>query len=442
MPEIVKLKKYRPIQDIFSLFYWEDDIAFLESSLKNNLGKYSIIGRKPYLKFVKDKKFKINGRISNINFDEYVKEYFTKNYMENKSELPIVSGAIGYFSYDYNREKDNKIPESMLIFYDEFIIENHETNSIYLIANGMTNDSKKALKDLEEIILSGNETTVCISDLHKKIEIDYNFEKEEYLRAIDKMKQYIVEGDIYIANMTQQLFIKSKITPYELFRILSRDNPSPFAAFLNYQDFQVVSASPERFIRVKEGRIVTRPIKGTRKRGATPEEDQFFIQELKNSEKDKSELLMIVDLERNDLNKISKPGSVEVNQLFAIETYATVHHLVAEVKGILKDNINIMDIIKATFPGGSITGAPKTRAMEIIEELEKNNRGLYTGTIGYFSLNGDCDMNIVIRTAVYSEGSYNLGVGGGITYESDTIYEYEETLQKAKAFIDALNSGN
>lgn len=163
-------------------------------------------------------------------------------------------------------------------------------------------------------------------------------------------------------------------------------------------------------------------------------------EELANSEKDKSELLMIVDLERNDLNKICEAGSVTVHNLFSIESYATVHHLIAEVKGALKENIDVMDIINATFPGGSITGAPKMRAMEIIEELEHTDRNLYTGTIGYFSLNGDSDMNIVIRTAVYREGIYHLGVGGGITCESEEESEYEETLQKAKAFVDVFRN--
>lgn len=441
MSEIIKLKQYKPIGEIFSLFHKEEDAVFLESSLKNHLGKYSIIGRKPYLKLVKTNIFTINGEASDIGFEEYIKKYFKENFAENKSGLPVISGAIGYFSYDYNREKNSQIPESILIFYDEFIIEDHETNSVYLVANGKTAGTKEAFKELEKIIMAENSKETGILKGQQKPELKYNFEKAEYLQALDKMIQYIVEGDIYIANMTQQLFIKSEIAPYELYGILSRDNPSPFAAYLNYGDFQVVCASPERFIQVRDKKIMTRPIKGTRKRGATPYEDQLLKQELENSEKDKSELLMIVDLERNDLNKISKPGSVEVNKLFTIESYATVHHLVAEVSGILKENIDVIDIIKATFPGGSITGAPKIRAMEIIEELENNQRGLYTGSIGYFSLNGDCDMNIVIRTAVYQDGNYNLGAGGGITYESETVSEYEETLQKAKAFIDALHKG-
>ena len=207
---------------------------------------------------------------------------------------------------------------------------------------------------------------------------------------------------------------------------------------MNYGDFQIVSASVERFFKIRDGIIETRPIKGTRKRGETLREDEALRLELENSEKDKSELLMIVDLERNDLNRICEPGSVEVTELFKVEEYATVFQLVSAVQGRLKEGLDGMDVIPAVFPGGSITGAPKIRAMEIIDELEHDRRGLYTGSIGYLSFSGDCDLNIVIRTAVYEDGRYHLGVGGGITYESDVEFEYEETLQKAKAILEAV----
>ena len=183
---------------------------------------------------------------------------------------------------------------------------------------------------------------------------------------------------------------------------------------------------------------MTRPIKGTRKRGETPEEDAALRRELQESKKDRSELLMIVDLERNDLNRVCVPGSVKVTELFAVEEYATVFHLVANVEGDLEKGKNVMDLIEAAFPGGSITGAPKLRAMEIIDELEHDRRNLYTGSIGYLTLDGDCDFNIVIRTALHEGGVYHLGVGGGITCESELEFEYEETLQKAKAILEAL----
>jgi len=257
--------------------------------------------------------------------------------------------------------------------------------------------------------------------------------------AIEAMIRYIVEGDIYIANMTQQLALTSSQEPYAMFQRLRKTNPSPFGGYFNYGSFQVVCASPERFLKMRNGKVQTRPIKGTRKRGSTPEEDAALRRELEQSEKDKSELLMIVDLERNDLNRVCIPGSVRVTELFSVEAYATVFHLISNVEGELRPELTAMDLIEAAFPGGSITGAPKLRAMEIIDELEHGDRGLYTGSMGYLSLNGDCDLNIVIRTALYQNGVYHLGVGGGITCESDPEFEYEETLQKARALMRVLN---
>jgi len=256
------------------------------------------------------------------------------------------------------------------------------------------------------------------------------------------MIDYIKAGDIYIANMTRQISVESSRTPYEVFRYLREHNPSPFGSYFNQPEFQIVSASPERFLEVRNHKVETRPIKGTRKRGITPEEDLMLKEELSQSEKDKSELLMIVDLERNDLNRVCRPGSVKVTELFEVETYATVFHLVSTIIGELETDKTVPDLIASTFPGGSITGAPKIRAMEIIDELEHSQRGLYTGSIGYLSLNGDCDLNIVIRTAVHQNGIYHLGVGGGITAESELEFEYDETWQKAKAVVAAIAGGD
>ena len=272
----------------------------------------------------------------------------------------------------------------------------------------------------------------------RPIDIRPNFEKEEYKAAVDRMIRYIIEGDIYIANMTQRLDVASDKDPLSVFYYLREHNPSPFGGYLDCGDHQIVCASPERFLQLKDGLVQTRPIKGTRKRGDTPEEDAALRLELEQSEKDKSELLMIVDLERNDLNRVCRPGSVKVTELFTVEAYATVFHLVSNIQGQLAEGMDVTDLLKAAFPGGSITGAPKYRAMEIIDELEHGKRGLYTGSIGYLTLDGACDLNIVIRTALHRDGRYHLGVGGGITAESDLEFEYEETLQKARAVLEAL----
>lgn len=452
MRTIRVLEAYAPIHRIFDRFAEEEMAVFLDSSLQNELGQYSIIGLFPWMTLVNGDKFTVNGEECGQDFETYVKEYLENHREENPTHLPIVSGAVGYFSYDYGRKKEGvtsrheetvRIPDCILCFYDVFLVEDHREHRLYVIANGKLGDSKEKA---EEMVKQIREVTECMKEEHAfksrtpggDCPVQANFTKEEYLRAVDDVIRFITEGDIYIMNMTQQLAIRSPRKPYEVFQRLRRNNPSPFGGYFQYGDFQIVCASPERFLRMKKGHVMTRPIKGTRRRGETREEDAALRQELQDSAKDRSELLMIVDLERNDLNRVCVPGSVKVTELFAVEEYATVFHLVSNVEGDLEEGKNVMDLMEAAFPGGSITGAPKLRAMEIIDELEHGRRNLYTGSIGYLTLDGDCDFNIVIRTALYQEGVYHLGAGGGITCESELEFEYEETLQKAKAILAAL----
>ena len=454
---IKELKQYIPAVDIFRIYEKEEGCAFLDSSLVNELGQYSIIGRHPYLKLVKDgDTFTVNGNPeTEKTFEDYMREYLNTHEDKNDSQLPIVSGAIGYFSYDYGRkqmgvptgEKDLvTIPEAVLTFYDCFIVEDCREKRTYLVSNGIAGDAETQIRTMEkaiwENVRSGEQSELkaeretAAGNSHRekfKIQVHPNFEKEEYKQAVDRMIRYIIEGDIYIANMTQQLTIESEKQPLDVFYDLRKNNPSPFGGYLDFGDYQIVCASPERFLKMKDRHVNTRPIKGTRKRGATPEEDEMLRKELEDSGKDKSELLMIVDL-----NRVCTPGSVKVTELFTVEAYATVFHLVSDIEGTLADDKNVMDLLEATFPGGSITGAPKYRAMEIIDELEHGKRNLYTGSIGYLTLDGSCDFNIVIRTALHKDRKYHLGVGGGITAESDLEFEYEETLQKAKAILEAL----
>lgn len=445
--------QYPPIDRIFSLIHCREDAVFLDSSLKNQLGRYSIIGLSPYLKLVKgEDHFTVNGQIcKEMSFEDYVKDYLKRHREENDTPLPLVSGAIGYFSYDYGRKKEKvpsrhpkeiEIPDCILVFYDNFIIEDHQSRRLSLIANSHGQDASAGMEAMTSLLAKAADDKDYSDTLkiHPLVPPDVraNFSRHDYMEAVDRMIQYIIEGDIYIANMTQQLQIASSVKPFDFFSRLRKKNPSPFGGYFNYGDFQVVSASPERFLKMTRGQIQTRPIKGTRKRGSTAEEDAALKRELENSGKDKSELLMIVDLERNDLNRVCVPGSVKVDELFSVETYATVFHLIANVTGTLEPELTVMDLLEAAFPGGSITGAPKLRAMEIIDELEHSRRNLYTGSMGYLSLDGDCDFNIVIRTALYQKGIYHIGAGGGITFESDLAFEYEETLQKAKALLEIL----
>lgn len=446
---IKEMKPARGAAELYTYFAGTDDSVFLDSSLVNKLGRYSVIGAVPYLKLVKEgNNFYINGeKETTCSFETYLKTYLAEHKDKNNTELPIISGAIGYFSYEYGRklmEVDSvkedlvSIPDAVLVFYDFYIIEDRHEQRTYLIANGITREAAKLLDEMESRINGKPVYMQKESDTEYPIEVQPNFAKDEYKQAVDRMIRYIIEGDIYITNMTQQLTVKSDKVPLDVFYDLRENNPSPFGGYFDYGDFQIVCASPERFLKMQKGHVNTRPIKGTRKRGETQEEDMFMRTELENSEKDKSELLMIVDLERNDLNRVCRPGSVKVTELFSVEEYATVFHLVSDIEGDLEESKNVMDLLEAAFPGGSITGAPKYRAMEIIDELENNKRNLYTGSIGYLTLDGGCDFNIVIRTALYKDGKYYLGVGGGITAESDLEFEYEETLQKAKAVLLAM----
>ena len=446
---IKEMKPARGAAELYTYFAGTDDSVFLDSSLVNKLGRYSVIGAVPYLKLVKEgNNFYINGeKETTCSFETYLKTYLAEHKDKNNTELPIISGAIGYFSYEYGRklmEVDSakedlvSIPDAVLVFYDFYIIEDRQEQRTYLIANGITREAAKLLDEMETRINGKPVYMQKESDTEYPIEVQPNFAKDEYKQAVDRMIRYIIEGDIYITNMTQQLTVKSDKVPLDVFYDLRENNPSPFGGYFDYGDFQIVCASPERFLKMQKGHVNTRPIKGTRKRGETPEEDMLMRTELENSEKDKSELLMIVDLERNDLNRVCNPGSVKVTELFSVEEYATVFHLVSDIEGDLEESKNVMDLLEAAFPGGSITGAPKYRAMEIIDEMENNKRNLYTGSIGYLTLDGDCDFNIVIRTALHKDGKYYLGVGGGITAESDLEFEYEETLQKAKAVLQAM----
>ena len=267
-----------------------------------------------------------------------------------------------------------------------------------------------------------------------------NFTREDYLAAIRRAKEYIAAGDIYQVNLSQRFTADLSVSPFELYTRLRTRNPAPFAAYLNFDDVAIVSSSPERFLLYSEAsRVVrTRPIKGTRPRGATPEEDRKLANELLNSEKDRAELLMIIDLERNDLGRVCEIGTVRVPELIVLEKYATVYHLVSTVEGKLPPDKDRIDLLKATFPGGSITGAPKIRSMEIIDELEPTKRSVYTGAIGYLCFTGNMDVNIVIRTFIINNEKAYFQVGGGIVADSEPDAEYQETLDKAKALFDAL----
>ncbi|WP_299920548.1 aminodeoxychorismate synthase component I [uncultured Megasphaera sp.] len=436
---------------LFALFADEKDVAFLDSSLVNDLGCYSLIGLVPYHTVsVAQGQLQVDGKSHEGTAETYLKAYLKKHYQANRTSLPLTAGAIGYVSYDYGLALHGMksrhtpafpLPDMKWVFYDFFIIEHRQSHTVLFAANGQTMPAEALLAQMEEKIrtrLQERPSSRTSENPQYALAVQADSTPESYRKALQKLRDYLFAGDVYVTNFTSTLTVQSCCPPYTFFSRLRRDNPAPFGAYLQYGSYQIISASMERLLCLRDDQIETRPIKGTRRRGKTPTEDKKMRQELAQSQKDQSELLMIVDLERNDLHKICRPGSVSVPTLFAIEPYATVFHLVANVTGTLRPGQTAIDALMALFPGGSITGAPKRRAMEIIDELEFSRRQLYTGTIGYLSLNGNCDLNIIIRTAVHHDDRYTIGVGGGITAESDVHFEYEEIWQKAKALLSAL----
>ncbi|OOM73434.1 aminodeoxychorismate synthase component 1 [Clostridium puniceum] len=433
----------------YSLFQNQIDSIFLDSSKEDKLlSKYSFIGLNPYRKFIsKGKNVLIDGEeYKEIDPFEKLEKLLEEYKIDFDNDIPFISGAIGYFSYDIGRtieelpdnsEEDFNIPDSMFIFFDNLIIFDVQNRKTYITSVGQIEDAEKSLLKIEMRLKDYKE------ELEIKVETSNNkffsnFNKEEYEKSISTLKDYIRNGDVYIANMTRRIWCNNNEGSFKIYEKLRQINKAPFSAYMNFKEFQIISSSPERFLSITDGLVQTRPIKGTRPRGKNLEEDERNKNELINSEKDKSELLMIVDLERNDLSKVCKINSVKVTELFKLEEYETVFHLVATIEGKLKENVSSVKCIRECFPGGSITGAPKIRAMEIIEELEKLKRNIYTGSIGYFDLRGNSDFNIVIRTIVKKDNKAYVGVGGGITWESIEEEEWFETIDKGKALMGVL----
>jgi para-aminobenzoate synthetase component 1 len=370
------------------------------------------------------------------------------------------SGAIGYFGYDlrHHLEKlpavavdDLQLPDCVLNFYDLLFWFDLGSGRLRITSSGLPFPSgadrrRRARERLQEGLdlirrarLVGQRTPP--ESPHNEAPLDSNMSKERYFKALEAVLEYIAAGDIYQANISQRFETRFQGDPWALYRRLRSRFPASFGAYLDCGHFQVLSNSPERFLLVEDGRISTCPIKGTRPRGMTVEDDARIIGHLRRDPKERAEHVMIVDLERNDLGKICKVGSVQVEQFEVIETYHTLHHMVSTVAGTLEEGTGPIDCLRATFPGGSITGAPKIRAMEIIDEVEPTARGLYTGAIGCIGFSGTMELNIVIRTAIVTGDRIYFQTGGGIVADSSPKREYEETLLKAETFFRTLGVG-
>ncbi len=366
------------------------------------------------------------------------------------SWIPFRGGVAGFFGYELGRsierlpvtvEDDLDLPECFLGFYDTVLAYDHVMEQWFLCHTdfGLNRPGLeyrlRQVRDLaRKAVHSGRaQPTLRTGPLQS------NFTKQQYMAAINRARLYIEAGDIYQVNLSQRFSVQvEQGSSWDLYQRLRQVNAAPFAAFIQGGGFQVLSSSPERFLKVIGDRVETRPIKGTRPRGATEREDAWYRAQLLASVKDQAELAMIVDLERNDLGRVSTYGSVAVTRHAQCESYARVHHLVSTIEANLRKDRDVADLLIATFPGGSITGAPKIRSMQIIDELEPQVRSAYCGSMGFITFEGDMDLNIGIRTVIMKDKKAYFGAGGGIVYDSDPEMEYDETYDKALAIIEAL----
>ncbi len=366
------------------------------------------------------------------------------------STLPLSSGLLGYLTYDLKDclEKlprtsvdDLGLPLMYLVAPAIIVIQDRVSGQTTLLGMRLQGDDAAFRQDLARFkqALSAPAAPRHLAPRGggKCASV---FSRTEYLAAVEAVRRYIVEGDVYQVNMSQRFQAPFAGDPFDCFATMYAANPAPFFAYINAGDHQIVSTSPERFIQLRGGNVETRPIKGTRPRGKTPAEDDALRAELQESPKEDAELSMIVDLLRNDIGKVCRPGSVRVLEHKRLEAYQNVYHLVSTVTGELDPGMDAVDLLRATFPGGSITGCPKIRAMEVIDELEPVRRHIYTGSIGYVGFDGSMDLSIAIRTATFTGGKAVFSVGGGIVFDSDPASEFEETLHKGRTLMNVLDA--
>ena len=454
--------KEKEIENLINNFLIEKNSFVFESVEKGKIkGRYTIFGKKP------DKIWEFNGNKSYVITDKKKKlKGKPKKILEKilnqfkfklPKELPQISSIIaGYFSYDIIRyvekipntcKDDLKLPDTRILRPRLLIIHDNLLKKIYYLYNSFKDEKisnyKKKYKDIYEeleynIFLSTYNFNNQQQKKFKLNKVKSNIKKEDFIKNVKVAKKFIEIGDVFQVVLSQRFETKITKKPIEIYKKLRITNPSPFMYFFNFDDFQIIGASPEILVRLREKKITVRPIAGTRPRGRTKKEDTFLARDLLKDKKEVSEHLMLLDLGRNDTGKVSKIGTVKVSEKFIIEKYSHVMHIVSNVEGIFNDKFTNFDTLLAGFPAGTVSGAPKIRAMEIIDELEKTKRKVYAGGIGYFSANGDFDTCIALRTAIVKNDKFYVQAGAGIVADSVPLNEYNETVNKAKALINAL----
>ena len=416
----------------------------------SHYGRYDILAAEPFITIsTQGEQTEVRENQSVSVTDEgpfLVLKSILKRFGTEATHLPFAGGAIGYFAYDLARRLESlpeqamdaeRMPEMAVGIYDWAAVFDHHAGRAWLVGQG--HDARTAQQWPELLRLLSSDETAETGVFEVKGQVRSNMDEASYGIAFDRIKRYIADGDCYQVNLAQRFSVEAQGDPWSAYRQLRQFSPAPFSAYFNTPDAQILSASPERFLRVEDGHVETKPIKGTRPRSTDPVQDKAYADALQSSLKDRAENVMIVDLLRNDIGKNCAVGSVRADKLFELESFANVHHLVSTVTGALAPGRDALDLLRGCFPGGSITGAPKLRSMEIIEELEPHRRGVYCGAIGYIGFDGNMDTNIAIRTAVYSNGIIRFWAGGGIVADSEMQKEYRETLDKASGMLQLMN---
>jgi len=428
---------------------------FLDSGQpKSEFGHYDVMVADPFIRLVtrgeETEVVDVNGiAVSQEDPFELLKKVMAP-YQMPTTGLPFEGGAVGYFAYDLGRllEKlpahavdQEQLPEMMVGIYDWAVVVDHRKKQAFLVSHAHNPQTQSQWASLS-VLFDAPCNSIDKSEFKVTSPLVSNFNPKTYHQAFERVQQYIQAGDCYQVNLAQRFSVQAEGSGWGAYQTLREISPAPFMAYMNLQDkystVEVLSASPERFLQVSGNHVETRPIKGTRPRSLDVTQDQQNAQALQTSPKDRAENLMIVDLLRNDISKVCETGSVRADHLFALESFANVHHLVSTVTGKLKRGMGAVDLLRACFPGGSITGAPKLRSMEIIEELEPHRRGVYCGAIGYIGFDGNMDTNIAIRTAIYSQQEMRFFAGGGVVADSQSEKEYRETWDKASSMLQLV----
>ncbi len=428
----------------------------LESAeYEKGTGRYSFIGSDPYMKISSySHEISIETGSSRINENgkvlDVVKDKLNLKYDPINMKIPFTGGAVGYVGYDVIRQyeilpdkndDELKIPEAYLMFYKKFICYDHLNHKVFIVKNIFENDeyddSVEEIKTLSSTLLKSHMIHE-LPDIHDGKHFTSNFTEDQFCSMINKAKDYIKNGDIFQVVLSQRLEIEGQFNSFDVYRRLRSLNPSPYLFYIDFGDFQIAGSSPESLVNVFGDKVTTNPIAGTRPRGKNELEDSKLKEELIKDEKERAEHLMLVDLGRNDIGKISEFGTVKMERFMEVDFYSHVMHMVSQVSGKLREDLDPFDALISCLPAGTVSGAPKVRAMEIIDELENIRRSFYSGAIGYFSYNGNMDVCIAIRTILFKDKKAYIQAGAGIVYDSDPHSEYVETLNKLKALEEAI----